>query len=61
MGPLFCAGASPAAHAEGSRQAIAAPRRLLTNAVEIAELFSMPRSTTSAVLARTGLGKSLAA
>jgi transposase InsO family protein len=38
-------------------QAIAALRRLRMTAQEIAELLSMPLSTTSAVLARIGLGK----
>ncbi len=38
-------------------QAIAALRRLRMTAAEIAELLSMPLSTTSAVLARIGLGK----
>jgi transposase InsO family protein len=38
-------------------QAIAALRRLRMTAAEIAELLAMPLSTTSAVLARIGLGK----
>jgi transposase InsO family protein len=38
-------------------QAIAALRRLRMTAAEIAELLSMPLSTTSAVLGRIGLGK----
>jgi transposase InsO family protein len=38
-------------------QAIAALRRLRMTAAEIAELLSMPLSTTSAVLRRIGLGK----